>query len=91
MKNITLEVPRFLQHLTNGAPSVEVEGATVGECLERLIEQFPPARKLLFDQSGELFGHIDIYINGLSTFPRELARPVHEGDKITMLYLITGG
>jgi molybdopterin converting factor small subunit len=91
MKSIILEVPLFLQYLTDGAQFVEVRGATVGECLENLVEQFPLVRKLLFNQNDELFGHIDVYVNGVSTFPRELARPVQEGDKITMLYLITGG
>jgi len=91
MGNIILEVPQFLQHLTNGAQSFNVKGATVGECLENFVEQFPLARKLLFNKDSRLFGHIDIYVNGVSTFPEESVRPVSDGDIITMLYLVNGG
>ena len=91
MGNITFEVPLFLKHLAEDLQSLNVEGGTVGECLEDFLRQFPSGRKFLFDEKGKFFGHIDIYVNGVSTFPEELTRPVREGDTITMLYLIDGG
>jgi hypothetical protein len=84
-------VPPFLEHLTDGVTVANVKGNTVGECLEYFGNQFPRARKLLFGKGRALLGHIDIHVNGISTFPLELASPVKDGDTISMLYLIVGG
>ncbi len=88
---VRMEVPAFLLHLTNGVRVAEVNGTTVGECLRDLVKRFPSAEKLLFDKNGKLLGHIDLFLNGGSTFPEELAKPVRDGDTISMLYLIIGG
>jgi molybdopterin converting factor small subunit len=91
MGNITFEVPPFLQHLTNGIKIAKVSGNTVSECLDDFVKQFLGTTKLLFNQDGKLFGHIDIFVNGVSTFPAELAKLVNDGDTISMLYLVDGG
>jgi molybdopterin converting factor small subunit len=88
---VRIEVPPFLLHLTKGLKVAEVNGNTVGECLHELVKQFPGTEKLLFDRDGKLIGHIDLFLNGVSTFPEELAKPVSDGDTISMLYLIIGG
>jgi len=88
---VQIEVPPFLQHLTNAMKVAKVSGNTVGECLDDLVKQFPGTQKLLFDTNRKLFGHIDLFVNGVSTFPEELAKPVNDGDTISMLYLIDGG
>ena len=91
MGNITFAVPPFLQHLTNGVKVAKVSGNTVGECLDDFVKQFPSTQKLLFDMNRKLFGHIDIFVNGVSTFPEELVKPVNSDDTISMLYLVDGG
>ena len=88
---VQIELPPFMLHLTNGLKVADVNGTTVGECLHDLVKRFPGAEKLLFDKSGKLIGHIDLFLNGASTFPEELAKPVSDGDTISMLYLIIGG
>jgi molybdopterin converting factor small subunit len=88
--SITFNVPAFLEQFTGGVAQVEVSGNTVGECLDDFVKQFPRTGHLLFDKSGSLLGHIEIYVNGVSAFPEEFARPVYEGDTISMLYLIVG-
>jgi molybdopterin converting factor small subunit len=89
--SITFNVPAFLEHLTGGLTQAEVTGKTVGQCLDHFVKQFPSTRELLFDKSGNLLGHIEILVNGVSTFPEEFDRPVHDGDAISMVYLIVGG
>jgi len=54
-------------------------------------KEFPGTEQLLFDKSGKLLGHIDLFLNGATAFPEELAKPVSDGDTISMLYLIIGG
>jgi len=80
-----------LEHLTGGVTQVEVTGSTVGQCLDHFVKQFPRTKQLLFDKSGNLLGHIEILVNGVSTFPEEIDRSVHDGDTISMIYLIVGG
>jgi molybdopterin converting factor small subunit len=86
-----IEVPAFLGHLTRGVKLVRVKGETVGECLNSFVKEFPGTKELLFDRDDELLKYIDIYINGVSSFPQELGKAVHEGDTLSMLYLVVGG
>ena len=89
--NVQIKIPPFLLQVTNGVTLYQVSGNTVGDCLKSLVEQFPPAKKLLFNKDSKLFGHIEIYLNGVSAFPEELEKPVNDGDTIYMLYLMAGG
>ncbi len=89
--NVQIEVPPFLRHLTGDMTVVSVNGTTVGECVGHFVERFPQTEKLLFDENGKLLGQIDIYVNGVSSFPEELARIVKNGDQIYILQLISGG
>lgn len=88
---VQIEIPPFLFQVTNGVELAKVSGNTVGECLKDFVEQFPPAKKLLFNKDNKLFGHIEIFLNGVSTFPEELEKSVNDGDTIFMLYLMIGG
>ena len=89
--SVRIEIPAFLEDLTCGIKVVSVEGKTVGECLNSLVDRFAGTKELLFDKDDRLLGYIDVYINGASVFPEELSKPVHEGDTISMLYLVVGG
>ena len=84
-------IPQFLQHLTNGVNVVDVNGSTVGECLNDLVKQFPQLRALLFEKKGRLRQLLNIYINRESAYPEELAKPVNDGDKLQIVYIIAGG
>ena len=88
---VQIEIPPFLLQVTNGVKIAKVSGNTVGECLNNFVKQFPLAKKLLFNKDSKLFGHIEIFVNGVSTFPEELNKPVNDGDTIFMLYLMIGG
>jgi len=78
------------QH-TDGRETVEVEGQTVGECLDNLIQQFPGLKRELFDKKGKLKNIIEIYLNMASAFPDELAKPTKAGDEIHITILLAGG
>jgi len=89
--SVQINIPIFLQHLTNGLTVAKVKGSTVGDCLDHFVEQFPGVKELLFRKNGKLLPHLDVYLNGKSTFPEELSKEVNDGDEISFLYLITGG
>jgi len=88
---IKVNIPYFLQHLTNGVELAEVNGSTVGECLKHLVEQFPLIEERLFDEQGKLLIYFNIYVNGESAYPEELAKPVKDGDELHIAFLIGGG
>ena len=77
--------------LTNGLEVVEVEGNTVGECLNHLIRQFPGMGKALFTKKDKLLNTVEIFINAAPAFPNELAKPVKDGDEIHLIIMLAGG
>jgi len=89
--SIKIDVSTFLHKYTNGQQVVEVSGSTVGQCLNDLVKQFPSIEPGLFDKNGKLHSYIAIYVNGESTYPEELAKPVKDGDELHVIFLIGGG
>ena len=86
-----INISHFLQRFTNDVRVVNVDGETVGECLNDLVKQFPQLEASLFDKEGRLLKLLNIYINGESAYPEELAKPVNDGDKLDIMYTIVGG
>ena len=70
---------------------VEVSGSTVGECINHLVKQFPDMKKQLFTKTGSLFENIIISVNGKSAYPEQLAKPVKDGDELSVVFIIGGG
>jgi molybdopterin synthase sulfur carrier subunit len=92
-KNMSVKVgiPPFLLHLTGNARFVDVAGSNVGECLNALIERFPGVKSVVLNEKGDLLRHLDVYVNGQSSYPEDLAKPVHEGDELYIINIVVGG
>lgn len=88
---ITLNIHKTHRRHTEGLEAVEVDGRTVGECLERLMERFPAMRGALFQGQGKLNHQIEIYLNMESAYPDELKKPVKAGDEIFITLMLAGG
>ena len=88
---IRVNIHRTHRHLSDGMDVVEVDGNSVGECLDDLVKRFPAMEKALFDKNGKLLNVIEIYHNLGSAYPDELARPVENGDVIHITLLLAGG
>ncbi len=79
-------------YLTESAEAqVELEGKTVGECLKNLVKRFPAMQSKLFNKQEKLHGYIEILVNAQSTFPKELAYILNDGDEMTILVFLSGG
>ena len=89
--NVKINISPTLYHFTNGLEVVQVDGSTVGQCLEELVVKFPGIKQGLFDKHGKLLSYVDVYVNGESAYPEELARPVGEGDEIHIVLMPGGG
>ena len=87
---IKISLHKTHRQYTDGKEIIEVEGKTVEECLKDLVKKYPPLDKEIFKQ-GKLNSLIEIYIDGASAYPNEMARTVKDGDRIDLVYMISGG
>ena len=89
--SIKVNIDPALQHMTNDQLTVEVNGATVGQCLENLVKRFPALGHWLIDPQGKLHDSVDVFVNQVSSFPEELSKPVKDGDELHIVTIISGG
>jgi len=89
--SVKINIPPFFSHFISDQTVVEVNGSTVGQCLEQLVTQFPQLRKRLLEKDGTVNRLVAIYVNGESTYPEELATPVKDGDELHIEVIISGG
>jgi molybdopterin synthase sulfur carrier subunit len=89
--SIRVNIHQALRHLTNNQAEVQVKGATVGECLNDLVRQFPGVKSKIFGKNGKLLNYVDIFVNLESSYPEELAMPVKDGDSLHITLIISGG
>ncbi|MBW1797342.1 MAG: MoaD/ThiS family protein [Deltaproteobacteria bacterium] len=89
--SIKVNIHKTHRQFTNGLDIVEVEGNTVGNCLDNLVRQYPGMGKALFDKKGKLLRVIEVYINSKSAYPDELAKQVKDGDNVHITLLLAGG
>ena len=88
---IKIHIHKTHRQHTNGLAVLEVEGSTVGDCLDYLTRQFPAIKEALFDTKGKLRRVIEIYVNMKSAYPNELAKKVSDGDEIHLTVMLAGG
>ena len=69
--------------------TVEVNGGTIRECLDSLVDKFPVFRKILYN-AGDMLAVIVLYENE-TIVPRDLDRPVGERSEIAIVPMIQGG
>jgi molybdopterin converting factor small subunit len=80
-----------LRRLIGSQNEVQVDGATVGECLQELVQRYPGADKLLFDQRGRLLKPVYVFVNAESMFKADLTQAVGDKDELILAVLATGG
>ena len=89
--SIAINIHPSLRNFTGSNATVEVNGRTVGQCLNELVQQFPDIKPRLFNKKGKLLNYIDVYVNFESSYPEELTMPVKDNDKISITLIIAGG
>ena len=89
--SIELQISSVFARYANNQTIITVNGSTVGECLDDLFQQFPDLKKIFLDKDGKLLRAYDIYINGASAYPKEMTKPVKDGDKLHIIPVIYGG
>lgn len=79
------------QH-TGGAGSVSVDGKTIDEAIQSLIDLHPALEQQLLDGSGCLVSYVNVFVN--DTNARDLddgSTALAESDEILLVPAIAGG
>jgi molybdopterin converting factor small subunit len=80
-----------LQSYVNNKDIIEVVGATIRECLNSLVAQFPDIRHVLFNKEGKLLPNVMVSINLNSSTSEKLEKSIRPGDEIYLIMVIAGG
>lgn len=90
--NCSIKIPTPLRRHTNGAATVNAEGATVDEILRDLQSQFPSLGERLYEADGQVKSHLNIFVNSEDIrFLQGLRTPLAAGDVVTLLPALAGG
>ncbi len=89
--SVKLHLHPYLIHLAENKDIHEVNGATVGECLEQLIARYPELDEWLFTKDRSLNNMFDVFVNMQSTLSEGLETKVTDGDDINLVIVIAGG
>jgi sulfur-carrier protein len=88
----TIKVPPVLRQQTDGEADVSVGGATVGDALRALAEQYPSTRDQLFSPEGELNRYVNVYLNDEDVRVLDgLDTAASEADTVVILPAMAGG
>ena len=89
---VTVRIPSVLRGATEGAKSVSLDGATVGDVLVRLADDHPGVRDQVFTEDGALHRFLNVYVNDDDVrYTGGLTTSVSAGDEITLLPAVAGG
>jgi molybdopterin synthase sulfur carrier subunit len=90
--SIKVRIPSPLRTYTNGADSLQVAGANVGEVLNNLKTHAAGIETRLFKGPAQLNRFVNVYVNEEDIrFLKNLETPVKEGDEISIVPAIAGG
>lgn len=88
-----LGLPDLLESIGSKGMQLELKECTVRDVLNRVSElQSDRARKIFFDEDGNLNMAIQILLNGRALIGRDhLDKRLHQGDTVTVMRLVAGG
>jgi sulfur-carrier protein len=88
----TVKIPPVLRPQTGGEAEVSVEGATVGDVLRSLAEQYPETRDQLFSPDGDLNRYVNVYLNDEDVRVLDgMDTSAAAGDTVVILPAMAGG
>jgi len=80
-----------LRRYTGDQGTLEIEGQTVGECLDNLVMRFPALRDELFEKNGKLSSLTYVSINFNSPAPEKLDKALEPDDQLYIVKIVAGG
>ncbi len=90
--SVIIKPAPYLLPYTGGKDIIEVEGNTVRECLNNLVEQFPDVAKMIFDENKRLLDFLSVFSGGGEiAYADQLKVHVKDGDILNIIYIFGGG
>ncbi|MCS5636838.1 MAG: MoaD/ThiS family protein [Myxococcota bacterium] len=86
-----VEVPSRYRVPTRGEARIEVDGATVRECIVAVESRYPGFQELIIDAQGGQRRFVRIFLNGELHSAQALDTAVDSGDTITVMASAAGG
>ncbi len=87
-----VRIPPVLRVAAGHNKQVEVDGSTVGDVLQGLVERYPGLRQQLLTDDGQLNRFVNVYVNEQDIrYLQELATPAGERDTVVILPAMAGG
>ena len=87
-----LRIPPVLRAATGGEKRLTIEGATVGEVIDRLVASYPGTEAQLRTPEGELNRFVNVFVNGTDVrHLQALDTPVGDRDEVVLLPAMAGG
>ena len=87
----TVLVPTAYRGPTFGAAEIEVEGATIRECLEAVEVQFPNFVRQVIDDDGKVHNFVKLFLDDDEVPREDVDRAVDAGARVEILAAIAGG
>jgi MoaD family protein len=89
---VEVRLPTILRSHAGGAPSVTVEGSTVGELFDGLVAKYPGLKGQLVTDSGDLHKFVNVYRNDDDIrYTGGLDTPVEDNDVVSIIPAVAGG
>ena len=88
----TIKIPTPLRPYAGGQSKIQVQGDTVGEVLEHLVEGYPDIRQHIMNENGELRPFVNLFLNGENVKDLQGGEtPVGKDDRLMLIPSIAGG
>ena len=88
----TIRIPSQLRTQTEGAESVSVDGANVGEALANLVAKFPALKDRIYDENGKVRRYVNIYLGDEDIrFLDNLETALEASSEMSLVPAIAGG
>lgn len=89
--SVKMKIHPYLRSFTDNQKVVEVNGETVGECIDNLEKRYNGIKERLVNKKGKIENYWEIYINSGNRTAEDLSNPVKDGDELTIIAIIAGG
>lgn len=88
---VTMKMSALLRNATGQQEPFETDAATPFDCLKELVGRFPKLESWLFDEDGGVKRQVWVLVNDERIYPDEFARPLKDGDEVSVLLAVLGG
>jgi molybdopterin synthase sulfur carrier subunit len=89
---VEVRLPTVLRTHAGGASVVQVDGATVGEVLAKLVAEYPGLAGQVVQEDGTLHKFVNIYVDDDDVrYLDGVDTPVPDGAELSILPAVAGG